>query len=152
MLSDQVPPFKAHKSDVPMLLALRSLATQACACLQPRRKRPRRVSDDTSQLDMHAAEQDSDDGDELDILIDDDATNSSRELDELLGGRASAKRDSTNEPSLAEETGSRTTSRLLGLHTGAALSVEKNLDVLRSYQEVTGVVRVAADRLNRFNG
>ncbi|TYZ69210.1 hypothetical protein PybrP1_011921 [[Pythium] brassicae (nom. inval.)] len=126
-----------------MLLALRSLATQACACLHPRRKRPRRVSDDTSPLDLDDADPDSDDGDELDILIDGDTTSSSRELNELLGGRASVSRGSKSERSAAleaEEASSGAAPRLLGLNSGAALSVEKNLDVLRSYQEVTGVV------------
>lgn len=121
-----------------MLLALRSLATQACACLQPRRKRPRRESDDGAQVDAD------DDDDELDILIDGD---SSSEADELLGARVFAKRGSKS-AALDAESGSggsssgATAARLLGQKSGAALSVEKNLDVLRSYQEVTGMVRV----------
>lgn len=43
--------------------------------------------------------------------------------------------------SSSSRTNSSSNGRLLGQNSGSALSVEQNLDVLRSYQEATGVVR-----------
>ncbi|KAF1336000.1 hypothetical protein FI667_g712, partial [Globisporangium splendens] len=132
---------------------------QSCSCLQHRRKFERRASDEGTLQDT--------DGDELDILIDGNNSEFDELLGASGSGSARLLRDNAqaaftkrNSKSMRVEVEDNDTNtmlesqdngaklhyggngaRLLGPRSDSSLSQEKkNMEVLRSYQKVTGVV------------
>ncbi|TMW64706.1 hypothetical protein Poli38472_011586 [Pythium oligandrum] len=117
-----------------------------CSCLQPRRKRPRRSSDDDPSIqDPFASRTDGDDDsdEEIGIVID-----GMDERDGLLaplkrGAKTAVGKDATMRRTSEEEVTTGLGTRLLGEEDVTPLGAteqRRNLDALRSYQQVTGIV------------